>query len=193
MISHRILLEPYLLFFFCSLPPIYMPEDTNNGEVGVESHKNLLIIWQVVKYFILPKLHRMCLWLENKFNKTEHIDCQREDFFPQTNGAKHCRRLYKVKLLIQTAVICKSDPDVRNSVAVKNTMILSQIMPVEKFWWNATALDVTVIHVFIKVHGYLVSFIVSQHFTSKDLQTLSHGQTFKLDTLFVNPSGSKTR
>lgn len=110
-----------------------MPEDNNNDEVRAESHKNHLIIWQVVKYFLLPELHRMCLRLENKFNKTEHIDCQRGDFFPQTNGAKHCRRLFKVKLLVQTAVICKSDPDVGNSIAVKNRMIISQIMPAEKF------------------------------------------------------------
>lgn len=59
-----------------------MPEDTNNNEVRVESHKNHLIIWQLVKYFLLPKLHRMYLWLGNKFNKTEDIDCQSGDFFP---------------------------------------------------------------------------------------------------------------
>lgn len=53
-------------------------------------------------------------------------------FSPQTNGVKHCRKLHKVKLLVQTAVICKSGPDVGNGMAVKNKMI-SQIMPAEKF------------------------------------------------------------
>lgn len=66
-------------------------------------------------------------------------------------------------------------------------------MPAEKFWWNATVLDVTVIQVFIKVHEYLVSFIVSQHFASEDLQALSQWQIFKLNTLFVNPSDVKTK
>lgn len=69
--------------FFSHLFPIFMPEASNNNEVRVKIRKNHFILCQVVKPFLLPKLHRMCLQLDYEFNKTKHIDCQREDFlFP---------------------------------------------------------------------------------------------------------------